>query len=165
MNDLFKNKFRTQSTRLSSWDYSSNSNYFITICTERRLRHFGEIDNCGLLDASIIGKYTQACWSSIPKHFPFIALDAFILMPDHLHGILCIGKTVQSGWHKNKFGPQSQNLASAIRGFKGAVKMYANRQSIDFHWQPRYYDRIIRDDRALNQIRKYIHDNPYHGIL
>jgi putative transposase len=64
--------------------------------------------------------------------------------------------------HKNKFGPQSQNLASIIRGFKIGITKYARINGIDFYWQQRYYDHIIRNEIELERIRKYILENPSH---
>ena len=160
MDDLFNSKFRTQSTRLSSWDYSSNGKYFVTICTDQKVPYFGYIDNSGILNPTEIGDYTRKCWESIPEHYSFAELDSYILMPDHLHGIICFGKKVRTDWSPNQFGPQSQNLAAVIRSFKGAVKLFANKQPIEFHWQSRYFDRIIRNDWELEQIREYIRDNP-----
>jgi len=61
---------------------------------------------------------------------------------------------------KNQFGPQSKNLASIIRGFKIGVTKYAKKRNIPFQWQPRYYDKTIRDEKALNNVRQYIVQNP-----
>ena len=62
--------------------------------------------------------------------------------------------------YKNKFGPQSNNLSSVIRGYKAAVKSFAKTNKIEFGWQPRFHDRIIRNEEELNRIRKYIIENP-----
>ncbi|TSA33302.1 MAG: hypothetical protein D4R64_14525 [Porphyromonadaceae bacterium] len=159
MDDLSVNIYRTQSTRLSIWDYGSNGKYFVTICTDRKVPYFGHIESLNLVPTEI-GDYAKKCWESIPERSPFVELDSFILMPDHLHGILCFGKRDQSDWKPNQFGPQFQNLASIIRGFKSAVTSFTKAQSIEFHWQPRYFDRIIRSGKELNQIREYIRDNP-----
>ncbi len=61
---------------------------------------------------------------------------------------------------KNQFGPQSKNLASIIRGFKSSVKKYATINKIDFVWQPRYHDHIIRNDKSFQRISEYIINNP-----
>jgi REP element-mobilizing transposase RayT len=159
MADLFSNKYRTQSVRLSSWDYGSNAKYFITICTDQRVPGFGTIVNSCLV-ALEIGCYTEKCWKSIPQHYPFVELDAFILMPDHLHGIIGFDKDNKSKWKANEFGPQFQNLGAVIRGFKMGVTSYALSHSIRFKWQPGYYDMIIRNDKELEGIRTYIRDNP-----
>ncbi|MCJ8166483.1 hypothetical protein MKJ04_16680 [Pontibacter sp. E15-1] len=106
------------------------------------------------------GEIANQYWQEIPKHFPFVELDEFIVMPHHIHGIIFINKAEQNVWQPNKFGPQSQNLASIIRGYKAAVKKHATLQQLDFAWQPRYYDRVIRSEKELQNIRQYIFNNP-----
>lgn len=164
MDGLYKNKYRIDAARLSSWDYGSNGMYFITICTDQMLPHFGPIDKPGVT-YSKVGEYANQCWESIPQHFPFVQLDQFIIMPNHIHGILFIRKQSCTGWHPNQFGPQSQNLASIIRGFKSAVKTYATRHAIDFNWQTRYYERIIKNNHQLDVVRNYILDNPCNWLV
>jgi len=159
MDGLFNNKFRIDSARLSTWDYGSNGLYFITICTDHMLPYFGSVEKAGVI-YSKIGNYACHCWESIPLHFPFVQLDQYIVMPNHIHGILCIQKQSCRSWHPNQFGPQSKNIASIIRGFKSAVKTYANQHGIDFHWQTRYYDRIIKNEGQLDRVRNYISNNP-----
>jgi hypothetical protein len=77
-------------------------------------------------------------------------------MPNHLHGILFINKPEYDNWQPNKFGPQKENLGAVIRGYKSSVKKYALSNKIEFEWQPRYYDRIIRDKDELKNVRQYI---------
>ena len=91
MPDKFQNKYRIASTRLQNWDYGSNAAYFITICTKKRKHFFGEIINkeMQLNDA---GKLAEQYWLEIPNHFPFIELGNFVVMPNHMHGILIIDK-------------------------------------------------------------------------
>jgi REP element-mobilizing transposase RayT len=83
-------------------------------------------------------------------------------MPDHIHGIIIIDKQNQSKekLKPNKFGPQSQNLGSIVRGFKTGVTKYARMNDIEFKWQSRYHDHIIRNEKSFYRIRKYIIDNP-----
>ena len=81
-------------------------------------------------------------------------------MPNHLHGVLWICKPDYNDWKPNVFGPQKMNLASIVRGFKSGAKTFATTNSIDLNWQPRYYDRVIRNDDELNRIRHYIDANP-----
>ena len=71
----------------------------------------------------------------------------------------------KTDWTPNKFGPQSQNLASVIRGFKSSVKRYANQNNIEFEWQTRYHDKIVRNEEALQAIRQYIKNNPKKWIV
>lgn len=161
--EKFKNKFRISPARLVNWDYGSNAMYFITICTKNRNHYFGTIEqvrNSVSLSPTEIGKITHENWRKIPVHFPFIELDEYVVMPNHVHGILCINKSDKPNWQPNRFGVQSQNIPSIMRGFKASVKKYATVNQIDFSWQAKYYDRVIRNDLELRNIRQYIFNNP-----
>jgi len=166
-NGLYKDKYRINSARRSGYDYSQAGGYFITICTKSREHSFGNIQlatdaltNAYLIDNELAVQAWN-CWQAIPQHFPFVESDAFVVMPDHVHGVLFINRPgdypKRSETH---FGPRSDNLASIIRGFKVGVKAWSTRQGINFNWQPRYYDRIIRNELELEKIRTYIQDNP-----
>ncbi len=165
---FFHKRYRVESARMRDHDYSSGW-YFVTMCTCNRMPIFGHIQN-RIMCVNEMGAIAWQCWESIPEHFPLVRPDAFVVMPDHVHGILrichdpCDVETqnfasLQRG-HQNHFGPQSRNLASVIRGFKIGVKSYATKHGIDFGWQPRFHDRIIRDNDALDRIRRYIRNNP-----
>ena len=91
MPDKFQNRYRISSARLLTWDYSSNAADFITMCTPRRQHYFGEIINSEM-QLSKIGEYATECWMHIPNHFPYFYLDEFVLMPNHVHGIVLIEK-------------------------------------------------------------------------
>jgi REP element-mobilizing transposase RayT len=122
-----------------------------------------------------IGQVAYDCWTMIPEHFPFVKLGAFVIMPNHVHGVIVIDKHEQttSGcdagdnvllqqqqqWQQNKFGPQSQNLGSIIRGFKVGVTKYATAAAIPFGWQTRFNDRVIRNHDELMRIEQYINNN------
>jgi len=99
-------------------------------------------------------------WKEIPAHYPFVEIDEFIVMPNHIHGILFFNRPDKKDWLPNQFGVQSQNLGAVIRAFKSSLKRYSNQNNIDFEWQSLYHDRIIRNDKALNAIRRYIINNP-----
>ncbi len=119
-----------------------------------------ETQNFASLRATAVGNIANQYWLDIPKHFPFVELDEYVVMPNHVHGILFINKPDFHGWQRNKFGPQSQNLGSIIRGYKAGVKTFATTNQIEFGWQPRFHDHIIRSEKELNNIRKYIISNP-----
>ena len=119
-----------------------------------------ETRNCASLRASEIGKIAIKYWNEIPKHYPFVELDEFVIMPNHIHGILFFNCPDKTDWNPNQFGVQSKNLGAVIRAFKSSVKRYTNQNKIPFEWQPRYHDRIVRDDRELMAIRRYIKNNP-----
>ncbi len=169
----YQNKYRIDTTRLKNWDYGSTGFYFVTICTRHHENYFGDIiqpvetQNFASLPypqlhPTPIGKITNQYWSEIPDHFPFVVLDEFVIMPDHLHGVLYFDKPEYEFRipQPNKFAPQSQNLGSVIRGYKAAVKKYAIMNSIEFSWQARYHDHVVRTERELQAIRRYIQNNP-----
>lgn len=112
------------------------------------------------MQLSDIGKCANECWNAIPTHFPHAELGPFVVMPNHVHGIVIIN---DDGNHTQsttlKFGPQSRNLASIIRGFKIGVTKYAHANNLPFAWQARFYDRIVRDQQELNNIAQYIENN------
>ncbi len=88
---LFKNQYRIESARKPDWDYGSNGAYFITICTQNRTHFFGEIKDHQMY-VSNAGLLAQQYWMEIPQRFPYAFLDAFIVMPNHIHGIIIINK-------------------------------------------------------------------------
>lgn len=172
--EKFKNKYRVESARLCGYDYGQNGVYFITICTKNRIHHFGKVSN-GKMELSEIGKYASECWSNIPKHFPFVELGEFVIMPNHVHGIIIINKINENEFqipfneinipffqstYRNQFGPQSQNIASIIRGFKVGVTKSAKNIVSDFKWQARFHDHIVRNEKSFNHIQNYILNNP-----
>ena len=91
MADKFQNKYRIPSARHPNWDYGTNGAYFITICTKDRQYFFGESEN-GKMKLSTVGAIAQGFWYEIPKHFPFIELGEFVVMPNHIHGVLILNK-------------------------------------------------------------------------
>lgn len=205
MFEKFLNKFRIPSARLPHWDYKNKGAYFVTICTHNREHYFGEI-NDEIMHLSSIGKIVETEWLKTPEIRPDmnLKLDEFVVMPNHFHGILIIGKNEfnkpitggindgggRDAMHgvstaKNKFGPQSKNLGSIIRGFKSSVtkqvkKMYGEDSvavhgydrdamhgvstapiiTAPFAWQTRFHDHIIRDPESFHRIQQYIINNP-----
>ncbi len=176
--DLYKEKYRASSARLQGWDYGSDGLYYITVCTQNRVHYFGEIvseqhsetqnsetQNIASLRSTIVGEVAYRNWLDIPNHFSFVELDEFVIMPNHIHGILIINKPDKIDWNINKFGVQSQNLAAIMRGYKASVKTFATTNNIEFGWQPRYYDHIIRNEKEYLNISGYIADNPQQWLL
>lgn len=176
--EKFNNKYRISSIRAPFWDYGWNAAYFITICTKNRQCWFGDVVD-GKMDLSAMGHIANSCWNEIPHHFPFVELGAHVIMPNHVHGILIINKPKdvhrgvetqhfasppsqppKMGKPKNQFAPQSQNLASIIRGFKIGVTKNARQIHPTFAWQTRFHDHIIRDDASYQRINEYIKTNP-----
>ena len=89
MEPKYRNKYRIPSTRLQNWDYGWDAIYFVTICTKDRIHYFGEI-NDGKIDLSPIGAVADVLWHELRNHFDNIELDAFVVMPNHIHGIIAI---------------------------------------------------------------------------
>jgi putative transposase len=165
--EKFEGKYRIPSARWAAWDYGANAAYFVTICTAERTHDFGTITN-GKMDLSLLGQSAWDCWREIPIHFPCVELDEFVVMPNHVHGIVVINKpnSVETQYFaslqipKNKFGPQSQNLASIIRGYKIGVTLFARQHNLPFTWQARYHDHVIRNSEEHNRIQHYVFTNP-----
>ena len=163
---LYQDKYRVASTRWHGYDYSQNGAYFVTICTQNRRRYFGEICARQVVGAEAVLASTPlveravACWQEIPGHFPFAVPDAFMVMPDHVHGIIFFHKPDTNTEAPARFGPQSQNLAAVVRGFKVGVKAWATRTGVEFMWQQGYFDRVIRNETELQKAREYIRNNP-----
>ena len=221
MNDKFQNRYRIKSTRLQNWDYSWNGLYFITICTKDRICFFGDIIERETSGSDIyvknglseIGKIAEKYWLEIPQHFSFVKLDAFVIMPNHVHGIIVIDHRndkrqnhINKGHIRNidvkktdiakthivetpnimeihdvetpKLGVstttmennkqiggknekwKSGTLGAIINQYKRICTINARKINPDFAWQSRFYDRIIRDKTAYQNIFKYIIENP-----
>lgn len=163
---LFKGKYRIESIRLRKYDYSSAGSYFVTMCTRGRVNYFGEVVD-GKIELSRMGHIASEEWQKTPLMRPNVTLDQWVVMPNHFHGIVTIGEsrveTHSSASQRsgNQFGPQSKNLASIIRGFKAACTNRIHSEGyLEFQWQARFYEHVIRDGDDLDRIREYILDNP-----
>ena len=162
---LFNNSYRVETTRLQNWDYSSAAPYFVTICTENCVHFFGRVQDDKMF-LNDIGTIVQNEWENKPNIRPDmnITLDEFVVMPNHFHGIVCIGNnefnTNSTSNNENRFGPQSKNLGSVMRGFKAAVTKQARKIIPGFGWQASFHEHIIREEESYSRIRQYILNNP-----
>ena len=168
--ELYKSKFKTASIRLQNWDYANPWWYFVTINTKNHQELFGVV-NSGKMILNKVGKIAESFWLEIPRHFPFVELDYHIIMPNHAHGILilndhckdvaCNVSTEKINKRFSKLSPQKYSLSTIIRSYKSAVTKSCNANfQKQFAWQPRYFERIIRNEKELYRIRKYIEQNP-----
>jgi putative transposase len=165
------NRHHRRSIRLAGYDYTQAGAYFVTICAYQRQRIFGDIRD-GKVAPSKIGRIVTGCWLALPRHFPHVVLDAWVLMPDHLHGIILIrddGPNVTPATPVMPVPVQPPNgtrpgsLNAIVQNFKSISTRRANRanRTLGSHlWQRDYYEHIIRDERALDAIRRYIDTNP-----
>jgi putative transposase len=151
---LYKNKYRVESIRLKEWDYSTPWWYFITINAKSHFCHFGEVIECNMI-LNELGADVKKIWEEIPSHYSNTELDYFQIMPSHIHGIIIINNA------KLSKSEQKITLSNIIGSFKSAVTKHINETGrIKFSWQPRFYEHIIRNEKELFFIRKYIQENP-----
>ncbi|WP_085535021.1 transposase [Massilibacteroides vaginae] len=237
--DKYQNKYRVKSIRASWWDYKETGAYFITICTQHRKHYFGKITN-GEMKLSSVGIIANILWHEIKTHTTNIELGEFVVMPNHIHGVLILlpndkndggNDDVDNGldnglyingnadtitdtnadtnadtnvetrhalslrsrsplrsplqsqpqpqslslsqlppsqpsqpsesYAQDRFrNPGKRSISSIIGGYKSAVTKHAHRMGIEFGWQSRFYDHIIRNDQSFQRISKYIIENP-----
>jgi len=168
---------------LKGYDYAQEGAYYVTICTHARAHLFGEVVNA-LMERSHIGGIVQRCWDAIPAHMPMVELDEFIVMPNHVHGIIVIaeGAAIPEPVRAGNFPPprtmdgpppdpggkmptmQRGSLGHIIQTFKAAVSRQVVKEGLVERgtpiWQRGYYERIIRDAAEHDRIAQYIADNP-----
>lgn len=179
-----RHQFKNGQLRLRGWNYSWDGCYFITIKTTNRTPFFGEIKE-GKMVLNEAGKRAHKLWESIPKQFNFIQLGEFVVMPDHIHGILIlehcgvaihrdqIENTTQTDnpdkelTKENKGGitglhnPMLQDsISKVMRWYKAKCSYDVRKTGIPLEWQSRFYDHVIRNQRAFDRISQYIIDNP-----
>ena len=171
-----KEHFSPLSLRLPDWDYTAPGWYFITICTKDRQPFFGEIVD-GKMKRNKLGEIAHKFWSEIPSHHSNVSIDEFVIMPDHLHGILILSDTCEAVAtlhatslrsettsdvnYFSEISPKKGSLSTIIRSYKSAVTRDIHKyHSPSFAWQSRYYDHIIRTETDLDNLREYIHLNP-----
>jgi REP element-mobilizing transposase RayT len=207
MSEKFRGKYRNESARLQNWDYGWNAMYFITICTRNRTHFFGEIEN-DKMKLSNQGVIADLLWYEIKNHSKNVELREFVVMPNHVHGILIINGETSAGTMddvgtthalslrpgndvptvgtghalsplpddlslqqplepppqtigQKRFQNQGKNTISSIIGsYKSAVTKHCNRLKLDFDWQSRFHDHIIRNDESYQRIATYIKNNP-----
>ena len=153
-----------RSLRLPAYDYSLPGAYFITVVTHQRLP---------LFDDPVFQTIVQTVWEEIPAHFPSLTLDAFVVMPNHIHGIVIIkgddvGAIHELPLRSARVQRRLMLLPKVIGYFKmnSAKRINQHRETPGLAvWQRNYHERVIRDDRELDRIRQYIQDNPTHWDL
>ncbi len=148
---FFRGKYRKNSIRRPNFDYSSTGYYFITILTKERKYFFSSVLN-KKMQLNDTGKIVWECWRTIPDHYPNAKLGAFVVMPNHIHGIVIICRCEAC---------LAPTLGNVIGSFKSAVtKIIRESGNPDFGWHRRYHDRVIRDPVELAMAEEYIRTNP-----
>ena len=192
MEEKFKNKYRISSPRYRGWNYAWNGIYFVTINTQKQKCYLGDIIS-GRMNISDMGNIANNIWREIPLHFPFARLEDFVIMPNHIHGLIVIEKELSGGrdrvcgredccerdainrvftdderriinggvtGYDNPMGKNS--LSEIVRWYKGRCSFEIHRLSgVDnFHWQARFHEHIVRNEKSLEKISWYIRNNP-----
>lgn len=175
-------KYRGKSCRLKGWDYSTDGVYFITICTKDRQCYFGNVYNYKM-NLSVIGLLVEYFWRLIPVYFPSVYLEEFIVMPNHIHGLLVIKKNnvvtsinlktldkreeehkIQKGGVTGEKNPMlnSYSISRVLNWYKGrcTYEIRLMQQEVYFEWQKKFYDQIIFDQIIFKKKVNYIRENP-----
>jgi putative transposase len=162
--------------RLPGYDYARPGRYFVTFNTKDRGRWLGDVVD-GRVVHSKIGEVARDFWLQLPASFSNLVLDEWVIMPDHVHGILLLksphpptadpprnptGDRVILSPMRRGLRPLARgSVSSIVNHCKGNVKRWCNKNGMEyFDWQSRFRDTIIRSDRSLYFIRKYIRENP-----
>ena len=152
---------RKNSLRLKGYDYSQSGAYFVTTVTHQRECLFGKIEN-GIMRLNDAGKIVRAVWEGLPKHYSHIELGAFIIMPNHTHGVIIIN--VGAGLRPAPTQPEKQHgLSEIMRAFKSFSSRRIHETdefSPERIWQRGFHDRIIRNEDEWSRIHLYIESNP-----
>jgi REP element-mobilizing transposase RayT len=171
-------KHHRRSIRLTGYDYKQSGAYFVTIVTRNRICLFGDISD-GEMVLSDIGRIAEVSWVGLSSRFPVVSLDFFVVMPNHIHGIITVGAqfiapgsdSVQfiapasapnhAGTAQDGAINRAPTLGEIVRTYKAAsTRMIRQTANPGFAWQKNYYEHIIRNEESLNRIRQYILENP-----
>jgi len=160
--------------RLHGYDYSSPGWYFITICTKNLAKWFGNITN-GKMELNQFGQIAGKQWMWLQNQYNYVKLDAFIIMPNHIHGILIIendniiygvgtgrGDTIAGTGRDLPIRKKRKikSLSELIGAYKTtSSKLIHQSELSEFSWQRSFYDHIIRNEKSLQNIREYIQNN------
>lgn len=156
-------KYHRRSIRLKGYDYSQVGAYFVTICINGGLHTLGEISNSQIY-LSEPGLMVQTVWDELPLNYPGVEVDAFVLMPDHIHGIIVLTRDNISSANPNKL----MTLGDVVHRFKSLTTAKYRHGVANIGWTPfpkkfwqrSYHEHIIRDEESWENIREYILNNP-----
>ena len=164
------NRPSRRSVRLPAFDYSRVGMYFVTICAVERRCIFGEIHG-NAAELSPIGEIVRTCWIDVPTHFTNVKIETYIVMPNHMHGILTIHSKLpdadvqdKTGKAMESFGrPTPKSIPTIVRSFKSAASKRTRESGLvvgESIWQRGYYEHVLRNTREYVEITNYILQNP-----
>ncbi len=158
-----------RSIRFADFDYSQGGQYFLTICAFEMRVLFGKMETNRIL-LNVIGRIALDCWRDIPNHFPLVELHPFVVMPNHVHGILAIQDghgcpvPLQNQHRAERFQhPTVASVPTIVRSYKSEVtylaRRYLRRASLQV-WQSNYFERVLRNGDEFSNACRYIFENP-----
>ena len=150
-----------RSIRLQGYDYSQAGAYFVTVVTQGRKLLFGDVVG-GEMRLNAAGEMAQRMWADLPGRFPDVDLDVFVVMPNHVHGIILIGEPARA---TTRFAPTLGEIVGAFKsivtvGYSRGVRAGMWRPFRGRLWQRNYYEHVIRNEPQLDSAREYIVNNP-----
>jgi putative transposase len=155
-----------RSIRLKDYGYAQAGWYFITVCTKGKAGLFGNVEN-GVMRLSEIGRTAAEHLIGISKHFPFVSIDAHVIMPNHIHAIIVIqpvgAALMPPGETPYSTGPDStpRSLSFIIQQYKSGITRWCAANGFGyFGWQRGFYEHVIRNEDDLHDTREYIIYNP-----
>ena len=156
---------RRRSNRLAGFDYSQAGAYFITITVRGRLPLFGDVAN-GEARLNDAGDMVRRVWESMSERFPSITMDQFVVMPNHVHGIIIIRQL--DGGEIGATTRVARTVGDVVGAYKSSTTVEYTWSVRTLNWPPfekrlwrrNYYEHIVRNEESLNRIRQYIIDNP-----
>ena len=174
-----------RSIRLPAYDYTQPGAYFVTICSQNRECLFGDVIS-GEMILNQRGEMVERTWRELPQNYPGVDVDAFVVMPNHVHGIIVLVGANPLGVGPVGAGPRAcpegpgacpgrpqgvaptMSLPDVVHRFKSLTTTRYRTGVLQDGWQPfpgrlwqrNYYEHVIRDEEELDRIRQYIIDNP-----
>jgi REP element-mobilizing transposase RayT len=158
-----------RSIRLPGYDYASAGWYFVTLICHKRKPLFGEVLEGEML-LNEAGKIAEKCWLEIPEHFPDVILHEYVVMPNHIHGIIELTALSEVRaenflplqYTKHEFGKMiPRSVSSIVKGFKIGVTKTMRKISPEVQvWHRNYHEHIIRNEESFRKISDYIRNNP-----
>jgi REP element-mobilizing transposase RayT len=154
-----------RSIRLQGYDYSQTGAYYVTLCVQNRECLFGFVEN-DEMKLNPAGLIVQSVWNGLSEYFQGIDIDASVVMPNHLHGIIVIDGSTEPG--QTRRSAPTMALSEVVQRFKTFTTTKYGKGIVEENWSPfpgklwqrNYYEHIIRNETALNKIREYIFNNP-----
>ena len=173
---MIETNHQRRSIRLKDYDYAQAGAYFVTIVVQDRKCLFGEVVD-GVVRLNDAGLTVQAVWEDLPNHYAGIDPDAFVVMPNHTHGIIALVGKIPRATSTSEGQPQGvaptrnaakMSLSDVVHRFKTlttkryieGVKRFSWASFATRFWQRNYFEHVIRNEESLNRIRQYILDNP-----